>query len=60
MRYCGQVEFIVRSAEEWRSMPEDVFEANLAEFEKQLRAYHAQHANWRSKQLRMVPWVMIA
>lgn len=55
MRYYGDVEFVIRTAEEWRSMPEDVLAANFAEFEKNLRAYHAQHAEHRKHEIRFAP-----
>lgn len=55
--YCGPVEFVLRAPEEWRAMPDDLFEASWTEFEKQMRAYREQHAAWRAKLTRFNPWL---
>lgn len=49
MRSCKDVEWIVRTAEQWRDMDPEVFEANLASFTAALRAYHAKNEAYRAR-----------
>lgn len=60
MLQCRNIEFVIWTAEQWRSMPDNVFEANLAALERALRAYHAATAAERARQPRLNIYFPIA